>query len=380
MTDLDAMAREILRRNRRGRRGGHRRGGAAAVGPSIPSTPTGTPGSGRAWVEVSARSRCPVCEGDTWCQIARDGETVLCKRVESGRARVNRNGEEFHVHHLGDLAGAFPRCARGPRPAPLQPTRAPVEACDAAYRAILDALPLDAGDAAALLARGLTEGDIARNGYRSLAVEGRARLARAVVAAVGEDLARGVPGVVQRTEGERGWLSLAGAPGVLIPCRDGEGRIVALKVRRRDPVEGPRYLYLTSAKAGGASAPSVLHVPGLAREILDAAPGGPARLVVTEGELKADVSTALLDTPVVSLPGVGSWRLALDAAARWRPREVCVALDMDSTHNAHVARAASHLVDALRDAGHRTALWRWDGRFKGLDDYLAARRRGEVTA
>lgn len=380
MSDLDAMAREILRRNRRGRRGGHRRGGAAALGPSIPSTPPGTPGSGRAWVEVSARSRCPVCAGDTWCQIARDGETVLCKRVESGRARVNRNGEEFHVHHLGDRSGLSPRSERAPRPALMLPTRAPVEACDAAYRALLDALLLDAGDRAALLTRGLTEADITRNGYRSLAVEGRARLARAVVAAVGEDLARGVPGMVQRTEGERAWWSVGGAAGVLIPCRDAEGRIVALKVRRRDPVEGPRYLYLTSTRGGGASAPSALHVPSLAREVLDAAPGGPARLVVTEGELKADVSTALLNAPVVSLPGVGSWRLALDAAARWRPREVCVALDMDSAHNAHVARAAAQLVDALRGAGHRTALWRWDDRFKGLDDYLAARRRGEVTA
>jgi len=376
VSELDAMAREILRKNRRGRRCRHRRGSAAAL---EPSTATSTPGSGRAWVAVSTRNRCPVCGGSSWCQVARDGETVLCKRVESGRARVNRNGEEFHVHHLGHPTSSSPRPERAPRPAPLLLTRAPVEACDAAYRALLAALPLDAGDSAALLARGLTEADITRNGYRSLAVEGRARLARAVVEAVGEDLARGVPGMVQRTEGERAWWSVGGAAGVLIPCRDAEGHIVALKVRRRDPVEGPRYLYLTSAKAGGASAPSVLHMPRLAREILDAAPGGAARLVVTEGELKADVSTALLGAPVVSLPGVGSWRLALDAAARWRPREVCVALDMDSAQNAHVARAASHLVDALRDAGHRNAFWRWDGRFKGLDDYLAARRRGEVT-
>ena len=127
------------------------------------------------------------------------------------------------------------------------------------------------------------------------------------------------------------------------------------------------------------SPPAVMSAESAFQKEMQAARKKMEALAAIEGELKADVSTALLDAPVVSLPGVGSWRLALDAAARWRPREVCVALDMDSAHNAHVARAASHLVDALRDAGHRTALWRWDGRFKGLDDYLAARRRGEVT-
>lgn len=354
------------------------RGSAAALASELPSQPAGS-GNGRAWSDVSPRERCPVCGGDSWCQLARDGLTVLCKRVESGRARVNRAGVEFHVHHMGDGPRDRARIER-PEALPLAVDRASPEDCDRAYRAVLAALPLDASDREGLARRGLSPEDIARGGYRSLAVEGRARLARAVVDAVGEELARRVPGIVRR-EGDRGaWLSFAGSPGVLVPCRDMGGRIAALKVRRRDddPREGARYLYVTSAKAGGASAPSVLHVPELAREILDNAPGGAARLVVTEGELKADVASALSGDPVCSIPGVGSWRLALDAAARWRPRAVCVALDMDAVRNPAVARAADALVNALRAAGHTAALWRWDRRFKGLDDYLVARRRGEV--
>lgn len=321
-----------------------------------------------------------MCGGDSWCQRARDGATVLCKRVESGRARVNREGVEYFVHHTGDASERARRIER-PEPLPLATGRASPDDCDRANRAALAILPLDAADREGLARRGLSPEDIARGGYRSLATGAvRGALARAVVGAVGEEIARRVPGIVQR-EGDRGpYLSFGGSPGVIVPCRDMDGRIVALKVRRRDddPHKGARYLYVTSAKAGGASAPSVLHVPELAREILDNAPGGAARLVVTEGELKADVVSALSGDAVCSIPGVGSWRLALDAAARWRPRAVCVALDMDAMRNPVVARAADSLVNALRAAGHAASLARWNPRFKGLDDYLVARRRGEV--
>lgn len=371
--DLDALAREVHRHNRRGRRSGRRRGSAAALSIELPAQPAGS-GNGRAWADVSPRERCPVCGGDSWCQLARDGLTVLCKRVESGRARVNRAGVEFHVHHLRDL----PRESSSParvEPLPVARSRADEDTRDRAYRAVLGALTLDGADRDALLARGLSPEDIAANGYRSLAVQGRARLAHAVVEAVGEELARHVPGMVRR-EGDRGpYLSLAGSPGVIVPCRDADGRIVALKVRRRDPCDGPRYLYLSSARDGGASAQSVLHVPVRARAMLLAATPGTAAVVVTEGELKADVSTALLAQPVLSIPGVGSWRLALDAAAHWRAREVCVALDMDAAG----ARAADALVNALRAAGMRAAFVTWDRRSKGIDDALAAGRRRNET-
>lgn len=376
--DLDALSRAALAHNRRRRSRRRPRGSAAALASELPSQPAGS-GNGRLWSNASPRERCPVCGGDSWCQRARDGLTVLCKRVSSDRARVNRRGVEYFVHHTGDASERARRIER-PEPLPLAADRASPEDCDRAYRAALAILPLDAADREGLARRGLSPEDIERGGYRSLAVEGRARLARAVVDAVGEEIARRVPGIVQR-EGDRGaWLSFAGSPGVLVPCRDMDGRIAALKVRRRDddPREGARYLYVTSAKAGGASAPSVLHVPELAREILDNAPGGAARLVVTEGELKADVVSALSGDAVCSIPGVGSWRLALDAAARWRPRTVCVALDMDAMRNPVVARAADSLVNALRAAGHAASLARWNPRFKGLDDYLVARRRGEV--
>lgn len=332
----------------------------------------GTYRGGRdAFVDVSPRRRCPVCEQGSWCQVARDGMTVLCKRIGNGaRPKVNRDGVDFYAHHLG--ATPF-------RAAPVAPVvtvqRAPAEVLDAAYRAALAGLRLEDVDRAALLCRGLDDGAINANGYATLPERERARIARAVVDAVGDHLAPGVPGMVWRTGDEgRGWWSFSGWGGLLIPVRDVEGRTVALKVRRRTPGDGPRYLCVTSRASGGPSPGSPVHFPRAALSMR----GRP--LIVTEGELKADVSTHLAGRPVVSLPGVGAWRMALDVVSAWGAPDVAVAFDADARTNPTVARALVCLVDALRGLGARVEVWRWDGPSKGLDDYLCAVRRGDDHA
>ena len=103
------------------------------------------------------------------------------------------------------------------------------------------------------------------------------------------------------------------------------------------------------------------------------APAKASRVGVTEGELKADVATALAALPFVSLPGVSTWRLALDAVRAMEAREVVVALDRDEAG----ARATVPLVDALRAEGFRVTAWRWPSEFKGVDDFLNAHRAGD---
>ncbi len=329
----------------------------------------------RGWVDASPRHRCPVCNGDSWCQILGDGSVVLCKRHDSGRGRVNRAGVTYYVHR--DESAARTWAPMGPRPSDR---RASPDVLDTAYQALLDRLCLDGSDRETLRARGLDDAAIARAGYRTLPLRGRAALARAVMESLYGDPETdpGIPGIVRKEEAGRGWWSLAGAPGILIPVRDLEGRIMALKVRRPDPCEGPRYLYLTSTKDGGPSAASVLHVPVAARALRETAD----TLVVTEGELKADVATHLLGKPVVGVPGVGSWALALDLAKARRPARVVVAFDMDRKTKPPVAAAQRELIRALRLAGwdgKAVGSWSWPPQWKGIDDYLAARARGEVA-
>ena len=193
----------------------------AGRGPWSPSLRSG----GSAWVDASPSHRCSVCGGDSWCQTHREGHTVLCKRVgNGGREKTNRDGVAYYVHRL---AGAVREVMEH-----LPPTaeRAPVAELDAAYQTILRNLRLDLSDRAGLRTRGLDDAAIDAGGYRTLPVEGRARLARAVLEEVGED-ARAVPGIVWKTDDTgRGWWSLGGSPGLLIPVRDLEGQVVALKV------------------------------------------------------------------------------------------------------------------------------------------------------
>lgn len=324
---------------------------------------------GAGFYDASQRTPCPICSGRSWCQIARDGATVLCKRVESNAARENRDGVMYFTHHLD---GAPARTFERPEAPRVAVARASDRVCDLAYRVVLDHLTLAPEDRAALEARGLDAATIRLNHYRSLPTQGRASIARAVLEALGDD-ATGVPGMVRKEDGGRAWWSFGGAAGLLIPVLDLDGRVRALKVRRRDPCDGPRYLWVSSSKHGGPSAPSVMHVPRAARAMR----GG--RLVVSEGELKSDVATALAGWPVVSIPGVGSWALAIDLAHAWGASSVAVALDMDALTNRTVALAVRCLVDELRREGFEVATWRWDRRFKGLDDLLAARRRGEAA-
>lgn len=330
---------------------------------------------GAGFYSVSPARPCPACGARSWCQIARDGRTALCKRNGDGaRERENSDGVTYFVHHLD---GAPRQVFERPEVPRTTAALASVRTRDIAYRALLTHTTLTPEDCTGLEARGLDLATIRANHYRTLPDRGRAALARVVIDAVGGDDAAGVPGMIRKEDDGRAWWSFGGASGLLIPVCDLEGHVVALKVRRREAGEGPRYLWVSSARHGGPSAPCVVHVPRAARGMRPA--GGGGRLVVTEGELKADVATALSGWPVVSIPGVGSWAQAIDAAQDWRAVSVAVALDMDAMTNKVVARAARCLVDELRHEGFDASVWRWDRRFKGLDDLLAARRRGEAA-
>lgn len=331
-------------------------------------------GNAREWRDVGPGvRRCPVCGSPSWCQVRGDGAVVLCKRVASDREKENADGVTYYVHWL---SGAPPRTEAWERRLDPSRARADVETLDTAFAAVLRELRLSAEDRAHLRARGLSDATIDAERFRSLGIEGRARVARAVEEAVGDDVAR-IPGIVQKTEGARAWWSLSGSPGIVIPCRDTEGRVVALKVRRREAGEGPRYLYLTSSRAGGASALSALHVPLAARDRLHRA------LVITEGELKACVAQEIMGGgfAVVSLPGVGAWRAAVELVAEANPRRAVVAFDMDRFTNPVVARACRDLVNELRARWNheRVELWSWDRAHKGIDDYLASKRKGAAA-
>ena len=94
---------------------------------------------------------------------------------------------------------------------------------------------------------------------------------------------------------------------------------------------------------------------------------------LTEGELKADVATALTGTLTVSMPGVSSWRRALEMLSSLGSGVVHLAFDADAKHNEHVALALREAYRTLKERGFEVLLETWPRELgKGIDDLLAA--------
>jgi hypothetical protein len=94
---------------------------------------------------------------------------------------------------------------------------------------------------------------------------------------------------------------------------------------------------------------------------------------ITEGELKADVATALSGVLTIAVPGVTLWRQALSLLEALQPMRVLLAFDSDWRHNSHVARALTEAVQAMVNAGYIVRVETWDiAQGKGIDDLLAA--------
>jgi DNA primase len=237
---------------------------------------------------------------------------------------------------------------------------------DHVYQGLLTALPLSSAHRQALRQRGLADSEIRRRQYDTLPLKGRAALAERFVNWWGADVCAQVPGFyVAERNGQR-WWTLAGAAGLLIPVRDLEGHIVALKVRADAPGNGSKYTTVSSAKHGGPSPGAQMHVP-----LHEGPTGDTVRL--TEGELKADVATALSGLFTVSIPGVAMWRKALPVLQALGIQRVLLAFDADWRTNSHVAHALGHTAYALVKAGFEVQVEVWEPALgKGIDDLLAA--------
>lgn len=301
--------------------------------------------------------------------VARRAVT-LCKRVASDR-NTNREGVTFFC---APLHGSIRRTSRPCNASTPTRSRRGARRC-VSRRARRAAAPRGRPRRSPALAGSATRTST-RNGDRTLPIEGRACLARAITSAVGENVVCDVPGCVWREEGSRGWWTLAGAPGLVVPVRDIEGHVHS-DPPPRTPCDGTRYLYMTSAKRGGPSAASVVHVPLEAAALRASA----QRLRPPRANSKLTQRPRSSGAPVVSIPGVGSWASGVDLALAWGVRDVAVALHMDARSNIRVARALRCIVQSTAAAdGFAVAVWVWDSRSKGLDNYLAAQVAGATHA
>lgn len=281
--------------------------------------------------------------------------------------RTDRNGVEYYLY----ASDGEPLADAAPTEEQWRETPAAPEHRDRTYRVLCAALPLEPEHLQNLRARGLPGEWIERAGYSTLpGDEQRPAVVRTVRAEAGAYLFQ-TPGFYKATGSKI--PRLAGARGILIPARDVEGRIVACVIRADDPGDRGRYRWL--------SAPS---------ETIGCGPGSPAHVSlhteprvevvrVTEGQLKADVATALTGILTIGLPGVSAWRTALPVLSELGARRVLLAFDVDARRNKQVARSLSRIASELAAAGYEVAVEIWpDDAGKGIDDVLATGRGGQI--
>jgi Domain of unknown function (DUF3854) len=326
----------------------------------------------RRWHNVSPSKPCPICEKPDWCRVSDDGLWVACRRDSTGasKTKTDKNGDEVYIHRIGLSAreGCQVQSVQD-RLIGQAVKRADAPMLDRAYRLLLDELRLSETHSDALRSRGLSDEAIARRGYKSHPRASRAATARMLFAELGDGFTS-IPGFRL----DRGIPKVVGPAGLLVPCRDADDHIVAIKIRPDAPTVGTKYVYLSSTRYGGPGPSAPPHIP------LGIKPPVPV-VRLTEGELKADIATELSGLPTISIPGVGNWRTCLRTIEGLRAHTVQLAFDSDATTNPVVAKSLVKCAEALTGQGFDVEIERWDPTLaKGIDDLLALGREPEVLS
>lgn len=289
-------------------------------------------------------------------------------------------------------------------PAVTESKRATNEEISACYYALLKELTLKEEHHLDLIRRGLDDETIARYRFKSVPTYKEAR-------AICETLYRkhikmeGVPGFYRN--GKRWALWLPGK-GYFCPVFDGDKNLIlGFQIRLDTPLDGTKYLWLSSAgKDGGVGSGAIpTLLPGRHRECI----------IVTEGILKATIIYSMLrgQITVVGVPGIKSLDSLGMALKRFESNSYVIeAFDMDKMMTSELSdlnkkRLAEGLdwdkIPSKKDnpyhkllVQHRIMLsadklreyilenfdlyshpmkWDcdgefWKGNFKGLDDFL----------
>ena len=273
---------------------------------------------------------------------------VLCRRSDGINAiqKTDRNGSPYWLHPLNQNT-----------PKPIHHSEHQVQRADdatlnAVYRSFLHYLELSPEHKENLIQRGLTANEIRKRQFRSLPDSDRWKIAKQITAHFTADKLRTIPGFIVKNGPHSKYWTIAGSSGLLIPVRDIQQRIIALKVRVNDDDGYGKYRYLSSSNHGGPSSGSHIHIP-----LFDQPIGNEVR--ITEGELKADIATALTGLLTISVPGVSNWRLVLPILKAMKITNVKVAFDRDAFTNENVGRSLYELLTELSKENYTVRVEKW---------------------
>lgn len=259
------------------------------------------------------------------------------------------------------------------RSVPLEYEETDIDVRDFTYRTFLSKLTLEKEHREDLLRRGFDDEAIESLGFKSAP---KANLQGLAYSLLKEGcILEGVPGFY-RDKNDR-WTTVK-RPGLLIPVRDGTGKIEGLQIRRYGDVSGGKYIYFSSSgKNGGTGAKCFTH---LAENYGQGIPGCDEAIVI-EGPLKGDLVNYFTGIPVFCIPGVNAtkhFKAILPQIKAEGIKKLCIAFDMDYKTNPHVNKALIYLKRMINASGINCEQMIWDDQFKGLDDYLLSKRIANI--
>lgn len=274
---------------------------------------------------------------------------------------------------------------------------------DMIYGALLKELQLLPEHKEDLLRRGLTEDDIIRNGYKSYPKAGLFYLAEKSLTAVvqTQNIERGlaywigqheygIPGYYSAFKTEFSLMQLRDA-GYMIPVRDVRGMISAFQIRNfqnKAPGESTgdfrKYTWFSSRdkKQGcGVRDCNQIHFTGFDYE----ASVTPEKVLLTEGCLKADVASSLMKqigmttgyAPFIAVMGVNNTSQlpqVFEYLKQHGTKCIQLCFDMDYKDKEQVEAARDKVKDLIKEAGLEVQSMNWDPQYKGIDDYLLAKK------
>ena len=346
------------------------------------------------FARVSRRRPCAVCGKFDWCSFTRDEMVSICMRVSNGAIRMNSRGGFIHAHY--DRAPATDFDVQQTQ-SEIKPSVAiaPLEMRDAVYSELIRLSPASNYDrelvsgSKGLLARGFLHKELAKFGALPPEISEREKLAYKLNRFVRKNFSSfaesqrdvplvGIPGFWQEPSGRvRLWKKVNyDHPFLVIPYRDGEGRIQACQLRAggEDADKKKRYCWLSSAgDSQGVGTGDPLHFTFVEK---NCPPGSPR--LITEGALKGEAFVSLRPrNAVVATSGVGNSRAQLIAATRGH--DTLIGFDIDHRSNPSVCGQLAALIAervsdsvASRTATTRTEIVVWEGAAKGIDDAALA--------
>lgn len=342
---------------------------------------------------VSGKGLCPVCgQRKSWSYAQGDSQSrptfVICygsSPATPGWKYLGDNdfggGKYIRTDALGSDGPLFPHIIPAPD---AQPELAPIEQRDRVYRALLASCALASKHLRQLKSRKFSahqielmraEGLGSLGGYR-----GRAALVQRLCDSglIGYEDLQGVPGFYVNKYGQ--W-TLAGAPGLLIPSCDEEGRIQGLQIRPSKPKRGAKYIWLSSARQadnGGTSSGSPVGIiyPESWRSDQEITFREITRVGVTEGYFKAQALAEATKLPVIWFAGTGVPSRVIALIKRLdSPSEITLFYDGDWRTNPKVREAMCKmglLLSTYREDGLvSVSAVGWHSKYgKGIDDAL----------